>query len=373
LRSFERWEYLGRAPRIAWGLFARGRYDFTFDWMPMAVRGMSAAQRVNLVKAGLNLAHRRIHPWSMPVNMQVELTSYCNLRCPVCPVGTKDLTRAPQAIDVGLFESLMREVGPYLLTLALWAWGEPLLHPALERILSIARRYPTATLLSTNGQNLNQDRIQRALQNEPPAYLIVAIDGLTDRTNALYRKGARLEPALEGVRELAQWKARTGSPLPVLHCRFMAMRHNEHELADLREFATRAGFDMVSIRTLSIIDSTEDPHRALVPEAEALRAYKYENGSRRGRRDFVCQHAFTYPTVLADGTVAACEQDYNGTQTYGRFSQSASFASIWYGRKAAEVRKTIRDDPGRYSFCRNCPFADRPTSSCSIEGYQLRA
>jgi radical SAM protein with 4Fe4S-binding SPASM domain len=372
VRGFERWEYLGRAPRIAWDLLARGQYAFTFDWMPMVVKGMPYAQRLNLVKASLNLAHRRLIPWSWPFHMQVELTSYCNLRCPVCPIGTGELTRAPQAMDVQLFERLVREVGRYLLTLSLWAWGEPLLHPDLERILAIARRYPAATLLSTNGQNLNREHVQKALRNEPPAYLIVAIDGLCDETNSQYRKGAKLQPALEGVRALADWKRRTASPLPVLHCRFLAMRHNEHELPGLRQFATQAGFDMVSIRTLSIIDSAEDPHRALLPLAEDLRPYAYRNGSRVGRRDFICQHAFSFPTVLADGTVIPCDQDYNGTQAYGRLTPETSFASIWFSREAAAIRKTIRDVPAQVSFCRNCPFADRPTSSCSIQGYQLR-
>ena len=43
----------------------------------------------------------------------------------------------------------------------------------------------------------------------PPTYLIVAIDGLTDETNSVYQ-GARLAPALEGVRALADWKERSG-------------------------------------------------------------------------------------------------------------------------------------------------------------------
>jgi MoaA/NifB/PqqE/SkfB family radical SAM enzyme len=373
VRQSERWEYLARAAGIAWDVTVRGRYAFTFDWMPILVSGMPAAQRVNLLKAGLNLAHRRLLPWSWPLNMQIELTSYCNLRCVVCPVGTSELTRGSRAIDVGLFESLMKEVGPYLLTLSLWAWGEPLLHPEIEQILAIARRYPVATLLSTNGQNLNQKRIQEALRQQPPAQLIVAIDGLCDQSNSLYRKGARLEPALEGVRALAAWKQETGSRRPRLHCRFLAMKHNQQELPQLRQFALENGFDMVSVRTLSIIDSsTQEPHRALLPDSEHLRAYAYQDGHRVRRHDFICQHAFSFPSVFADGTVVACEQDYNGSHAYGVYSRERSFASIWFSPEAAAIRKTIRDDPGQLGFCVNCPYADRPTSSCSIQGYQLR-
>jgi radical SAM protein with 4Fe4S-binding SPASM domain len=373
VRQTERRQYLAQASKIAWNVIFKGRYDFTFDWMPLIVSGMSFAQRRNLLKAGLNLAYRRLLAWSWPLNMQIELTSYCNLRCVVCPVGTNELTRGPRAIDIDLFESLLREVGPYLLTLSLWAWGEPLLHPKLDQVLAITRRYPMATLLSTNGQNLNQKRIQEVLRKEPPSQLIVAIDGLCDQSHSLYRKGARLEPALEGVRALSAWKQETGSRLPILHCRFLAMKHNEHELPRLRQFAAENGFDMVSIRSLSIIDSSEEQsHRALLPDAEELRAYAYEDGKRVRRDDFICQHAFSFPSVFADGTVVACDQDYNGSHAYGVYSKERSFASIWFSREAAAIRKTIRDDPGQYSFCGNCPYADRPTSSCSLQGYPLR-
>ena len=338
----------------------------------MTVRNMSFAQRVNLLRAGCNLMFRRARPWNWPLNMQIELTSFCNLRCPVCPVGTGELSRGPIAIDLDLFDLLMKEVGPYLMTLSLWAWGEPLLHPQLEDILAIAQRRPFATLLSTNGQNLNQKRVLEAIQKFPPTYLIVATDGLTDATNSVYRKGAMLAPLLEGVQALAKWKKQTGSHLPVLHCRFLAMKHNEHELPALKQFADSHGFDMVSIRSLSIIGSSEKAHKALLTESDRLRPYAYTNGERVHRDDFICQHAFAFPTVLADGTVIACDQDFNGTHAYGVFSSKRSFRRIWFSPEATAIRRIIRDDPNQFSFCSNCPYADRPISSCSLEAFQIR-
>ncbi|MFO7692344.1 MAG: radical SAM protein [Vicinamibacterales bacterium] len=372
MRRQERWEYLGSAPRVAWDAIVRGRYRFTFDTMPMAVCGLSWPARLNLLAAGGNLVHRRLRPWNWPLHMQIELTSFCELECPVCPTGLGALERSASALDPELFEQVLREAGPYLLTLSLWAWGEPLLYKALGRVLEVAGRYPMVTLLSTNGQSLSTPRVQEALREHPPTYLIVAVDGLTDETNSVYRKGARLAPALEGVRSLADWKQRTGARFPVLHCRFMAMRQNEHELPSLRGFATDIGFDMVSLRSLSIIDSAEDAHRNMVPADELLRAYRYERGQRVQRDDFVCQHAFSFPTLLADGTVVACEQDFNGGQPYGVLKKGGSFRDIWLSSRASEVRRTIRDRPGELSFCRNCPYADRPISSCSFDSYAVR-
>ena len=132
MRSHERTRALWRAPKLAWDVLIRGRYHFIYDQMPMLASGMSRAKRLNLVKSGGNLLYRRLNPWSMPLHLQIELANYCDLRCPVCPTGSGSVKRRPQAIDVGLFERLMGEVGRYLLTTSLWAWGEPLLHPRLD-------------------------------------------------------------------------------------------------------------------------------------------------------------------------------------------------------------------------------------------------
>lgn len=373
MRSWERWQYVARVPRNAWDLTVHGQYHFVFDYMPMVVRRMDWRQRLNTLRAGLNLVHRRLSPWAWPLNMQFELSSVCNLRCPICPVGAGQLSRPGQFMDVDLFERVMAEVGPYLLVAALWAWGEPLLHPEIGRLLAIARHYRSSTLISTNGQNLDQPGVQCALQENPPTYLIVALDGLTDETNAVYRKGARLAPALAGVRALADWKRRSGARLPILQMRLLAMRHNEHEIPRLCQFGADHDFDMVSLRSLSIIDSPDErAHSALLPQAPTLRPYAYQDGRRAHRTDFVCQHAFTFPTLLADGSVVSCEQDYNASRPYGVVTRDTSFSDVWFGAHAREVRKTIREAPASLSFCQNCPFVDRPTSSCSLESHVLR-
>ncbi len=373
MKSHERNRSLRRSPRLAWEVLVRARYAFVYDRMPLTVAGLSMAKRLNLFRSGANLLYRRLQPWSMPLHMQFELTNYCNLRCPVCPTGTRTVGRQAAAMQVGLFERVMQEVGPYLLTASLWGWGEPLLHPQLEEILRLARQHPVALLLSTNGQTLDDERLQDALLRQPPAHLIVAIDGLTDETNCRFRAGARLQPAIEGVRRLAEKKRQNGQTLPLLHMRYIVMKHNQHELPQVEAFARDHGFDLLTLRTLSLID-TEAPdqvHGAFVPDAQRWRAYGYAEGKRQRRGDFICQEPFWFPTLLADGTLVACEQDYNAQQAFGKVSENASFASVWRSRQAAAVRRLIRDRAADLSFCRNCPYSDRSGTDCSVEAVFL--
>ena len=372
MRSSDRLNYLRQSAKISWDILFRGHYDFTFDLMPAHASQIPTMKRFNLLKTGANLIYRRSNAWGWPIHLHIELTNYCNLKCPVCPTGIGSLDRQPVAMDPALFEHLMNEVGPYLLTAHLFGWGESLLHPQLANILRFTQNRGIVTFLSTNGQNLNDEEVLQALINYPPTYLIVAIDGLTDETNSTYRVGAKLEPALTGVRRLARTRRQKGLQLPILHLRYMVMKHNEHELPQLPAFAAENQFDVLTIRTLSIIDAPDDTHHELKPNNEKYRAYGYENNKRISRPDFICEKAFIFPAVFADGTVVACEQDYSAQQPYGSLADGSSFTDIWWSRKAAEIRRTIRDNPESFSFCRNCPFKDRPISTCSIQYFGLR-
>jgi radical SAM protein with 4Fe4S-binding SPASM domain len=284
----------------------------------------------------------------------------------VCPAGVRAITRPPRAIDVDLFEQLMAELGPTLLTVSLWGWGEPLLHPRLREILRIVRQYPVATFLSTSSQKLSDDEILDALIEYPPTHLIVAIDGLDDETHSRFRIGATLEPILAGVHRLAERKRTLRRRDPVLHMRYIVMKHNQHEFASVKDFAAAHGFDFLTIRTLSLVDALEDVHDRFVPDAHEFRAYDYSNGERLHQQDFICTQPFWFPSVYADGTVVACEQDYNAQHPIGIFSKETSFAQLWSSPNARRVRRAIRDTPYVLSFCRSCPFSDRVTKPCSI-------
>lgn len=263
-------------------------------------------------------------------------------------------------MDPELFAGVMKEVGPYLLTATLWGWGESLLNPRLGEILSIAARYPAVTLLSTNGQNLDQEHVVQAILSAPPAYLIVAIDGLDEKTHSEFRKGARLETALEGVRRIADFKKARGLRFPVLHMRFIVMRHNEHQVPEVGKFARRHGFDMATLRKLSIYgsDSAFEFTSRLKPERDQQAATP---------RDFTCMQPFWFPSLYADGTIVLCEQDFNAVAGCGKAGPETSFSTLWFGPEAAKHRRTIVARPDALPFCARCPTCERGSTDTSFQ------
>jgi radical SAM protein with 4Fe4S-binding SPASM domain len=339
-------------------LLLQGRYDFIYDQMSLSVRAMSARKRANLVRAGLNLVRRRARPWAMPLHMQFELSSLCNLRCLVCPTGRGELGRPGQFMQPELFRRAWNEVAPYLLTASLWGWGESLLHPELASILASAHDSPVVVFLSTNGAHLDRESVVGALLDHPPTYLIVAIDGLSDETHALFRVGSRLAPILDGVERLARLKAERKQRLPILHMRTIALKHNQHELPRAAAFAREHGFDMFSLRLLNTAGTRQaaELHRELLPDAASLRAYADRGNSTAAPADSVCMQPFWFPSIFADGTVVACEQDVRADRPLGRVDERHSFADIWSSQSAASVRSHIRDRSHEIALCRECPL-----------------
>ena len=193
------------------------------------------------------------------------------------------------------------------------------------------------------------------------------MDGITDETNSKFRVGAKLAPALYGVKELSRMKKERGIRFPILHHRFIAMNHNEHEIAELPAFSTRNQFDMLSVRTLSVIDGPDDAFTRLKPSDESLRAYEYRDGQRIRRHDYICEKAFSFPIAFADGQLGVCDQDCNGQQIYGSLADGKTLKEVWFGQQGVGIRKVVRDHPDDFSFCHNCPFRDRPVTDCSIK------
>lgn len=95
-----------------------------------------------------------VHPVSGKKNAEkpfrrayIEITNACNLNCAFCP-GTR---RAPRVLSPEEFALLARAVKPHTDYVCLHLMGEPLLHPALGRILEICGEEGLRANLTTNG------------------------------------------------------------------------------------------------------------------------------------------------------------------------------------------------------------------------------
>ena len=189
-----------------------------------------------------------LRPAAPPLaKVYVEPTSLCNLNCRTCvrhswqePGGTMPMPTYRRLIE-GL-----REV-PTLRKVSFWGFGEPLLHPDIVEMVSLAKDLGAQTEIITNGLLLDPPKAL-ALVEAGLDTIVFSIDGATPAAYGDVRTGADLNMVLANVSVL-RW-ARNTSPRhnPEIGIEFVAMRSNVHELAKLRDLALgmAASFIVVS-------------------------------------------------------------------------------------------------------------------------------
>ncbi len=84
----------------------------------------------------------------------IEITNICNLSCSFCP-KTK---RKQEFMSCENFESIIKDIDPLTEYLYFHLMGEPLLHPELDKLLSIAEKYNKKVVITTNGTLINKRR-----------------------------------------------------------------------------------------------------------------------------------------------------------------------------------------------------------------------
>jgi MoaA/NifB/PqqE/SkfB family radical SAM enzyme len=187
----------------------------------------------------------------------VDLTSRCNIRCVMCHFSSTDQLRfkpfdlGPRStgyIELEVFRHLASELFRRTHTVGLGCSAEPLLHPNFSETLRIAREHRVPKLsVQTNLLALSEAKARAIVEHEVHT-VSVSIDGTTRETYEHIRSGAswdRLHSRLELLRRTRLSSARTR---PRLRITFAWMRSNRGELRSLPAFASSVGAREIDVR-----------------------------------------------------------------------------------------------------------------------------
>jgi hypothetical protein len=220
-------------------------------------------------------------PPQRPVDLEVlpriflEPTVVCNLDCfqAVCAPGAHlAASRRRKAFPLPEFEAVLAEVGPQLIRLDLFNYGEPFLHPqALDMIEHVKRTYPQVFLyVSTNGLPLDAAKAAR-LARSGVDEVTFSVDGPDQRSYERYRRGGDFARVLANMAALVAEKRRLGREVPFINWRYILFRWNDSwlQMERARRLAARIGVDRLTW------EITDHP-----PEA-ASRKYRVGSGAWR--------------------------------------------------------------------------------------------
>ena len=194
----------------------------------------------------------------LPTELQVEITSACNLRCAMCLVSYRPpVNRLVGAMTPELFAGILDGV-PTLRRMTMQGLGEPLLSPYLLDQVRQAKRRGLTVGFNSNATLLNRHRADE-LVAAGLDWLHVSLDGATAGTYESIRQGAGFDTVVANLTGLVAAKRDAGSATPWIRVVFVAMRRNVAELPDLVRLLAGIGVNELRVQNLSHDFSDTDP------------------------------------------------------------------------------------------------------------------
>lgn len=288
-------------------------------------------------------------PWAA----SIEPTTSCNLRCTECPTGMQSLTRPKGNMTLDVFQKILDKLSPDLFYLTLYFQGEPLLNPHFTKMVQLARSRRIFVATSTNGHFLNDISIGEIIKSGLN-HLIISLDGLDQQTYEKYRVKGNLKTVMEGISSLVAAKKELNSITPFIELQFLVMRHNEHQMKQMRKFAKQAGVDKLAFKTAQVYNF--DTESSIIPDLKSKSRYRQTFDGKwvmtkkiRNR----CHRIWRSLVVTWDGKVVPCCYDKNADHQTGNLLEEP-LSMIWKNEVYFIFRKQVLKNRSETEICRNC-------------------
>jgi radical SAM protein with 4Fe4S-binding SPASM domain len=194
-----------------------------------------------------------------PFYVTVDITRRCNLQCIGCrfhsPMSKKSpfMDDAVTDIPFDLFKTLCDELQRMgTNSILLTGEGEPLLHPRIFDMISVAKEAGLHVILFTNGTLFDETRIQSLLDSCPDTLRV----SLWASSPKEYEKNcpgsdpATFIKTMEGLKLLTQFKADRKSKVPSVILHHPINRNNFEKVNDMVDLAYQAGCNALTFSPL---------------------------------------------------------------------------------------------------------------------------
>jgi radical SAM protein with 4Fe4S-binding SPASM domain len=291
----------------------------------------------------------------IPLNVDLELASVCNLECPFCFIADKkfdEMIRQPSADGKSRRRLMPTELAMRVIDQAAdigvpalkFNWrGESTLHPDYSQIIKYASDQDTDSdlcpccdgtkpafhelLVNTNANcpDKSLDGLMAATK------VMVSLDSLVPETYAKMRVGGKLERAKEVIKELIQRKH------PNLWVRRVITKENREEPFKRMVLDTFGQYPHVSEH--HVFDRNEADRHSSDYQHDLKRTY--------------CGYPSQRIVVSSSGLCYPCCIDLHEAMPVGDINRQ-SLGDIWNGAAMGNLRAELRQDHFRSSACQTC-------------------
>ncbi|MDD5565861.1 MAG: radical SAM protein, partial [Candidatus Omnitrophica bacterium] len=206
----------------------------------------------NILEADSSFCKRRAIAGGMPVDLIVNDTLRCNLRCLMCSLPRKG---RHSDMDFRLFRKIATESFPYAARVTLSVAGEPFMNRNFFRQLDLIEQYKVTLSLFSNATRLPQGKkLLRVIKNL--GALFVSVDAATKKTYERIRRGGSFENVINNIQRFNACRSTLpvrGRPLLIFW--LVLMRSNIEELGAYIQLAMRLGADGIGFSHVTVYNN----------------------------------------------------------------------------------------------------------------------
>ena len=312
-----------------------------------------------------------------PIQLNIEITSRCNLSCGYC--ARSRVPRTGRDMDLDAFCYLL-DLMPHTFKVVFVGLGEPTLHPQLTDFVAMAACRGHRVVLVTNAMNL-ETNLSRRLIDAGISGLTFSLDSVDANLAAEIRQGSDINRIISNIKQFMQL-AKGKIPTAI----FTAVSlHNVHRLPEIAETAADLGIHAWMLSDLnfqwnqskSVWQTRTMTHQHAIGKAiQRAFAKSIPVLSVRGVEEMGLQHRFkkfllTAPSMLGhrskthhwclspwqtipvdvDGNATVCDCQPNAL--LGNLFEH-SFSDVWNGAVMQSHRRLMKSETPP-TECLSCP------------------
>jgi len=285
---------------------------------------------------------RKISLSYFPIRFWIESTNVCNLKCPMCPNDSIEPEKKG-FMNFDLFKRIIDEISEFSQDIYLHHRGEPLLHPEIFEMIKYAKNKGLHSKLHTNATRLTEEKSINLLESGLD-FVSFSFDGYTKESYEKMRVGANFEETLSNITRFLELKKKFGKNKPYTVLQFLDFSDSEVDLEYKKKMKDR-------FRTLPL------------DEIREIKAHNWGGNVELNQKtsdSSISNKSCTFPwyslTILWDGTVVPCPQDFLGEIELGNVNKS-SIRMIWNSNEMMNLREQMVS--GKYKCLGPCSTCDR--------------
>lgn len=278
----------------------------------------------------------------------IEITNICNLNCSFCPKNNRPKT----FMTTTQFEHCTNLVAPLTDNIYLHLMGEPLLHPNLQEILSIAKKYNLNVNLTTNGTLLNKNI--EILKLGYLRKLTISLHSF-EANNSSTTIDNYLQMVIESVKEINS-ATNTIIEFRLWNNNFenlTAKNSLNNKIISTLKKAFNTKIDLVSSKQ----NYTLQPNIFLGFDHVFDWPVNSAKNSQSEQEKF-CFALRTHFGILCDGTVVPCCLDSEGQLNLGNIF-SEDITNILNNEKSQQIYNNFSNRKAICKLCKTCQYATR--------------